>query len=258
MKIETELAQKIISLIDLTSLSGNETLADVIQICQSAMTPYGNTAAVCVYPNYVQTAKNFLAAKGCKKMKVATVVNFPSGQQSIKKVVADTQLAIKHGADEIDIVLPYHDLITGNVDSVTTMLSACKQACTEKAALKVIIESGELGTPELVKAACQLSLNNGADFIKTSTGKVPVNATLEAATWILESIKESGNKQVGIKISGGVKTYEQAVEYLTLTQKIMGDHWIDSDHVRFGASSLLMDVMTHIEQTSALTSRALK
>lgn len=257
MKIDRKAAQRIISLIDLTSLSGTESHADIIQLCESANTPYGHTASVCVFPKYVQTAKNCLDSKGLLKIKIATVVNFPSGQESIEKVVADTQLAIKHGADEIDIVLPYRDLMAGKIDCVEAMLRACKQACNNKVVLKVIIESGELDTTKNVIKACELSRQQGADFIKTSTGKVAINATHEAATLILESIKQSGDKHVGIKVSGGVKTMEEAADYLRIAKNIMGDEWIDKNHFRFGASSLLNNVVRHIENKTPLPSQAM-
>ncbi len=255
MEIDKKVAQRIISLIDLTSLSGTETPAQIILLCESARTAYGNTAAICVYPQYVQAAKTFLDANSLT-IKIATVVNFPSGQESVQKVVADTQLAIQHGANEIDIVLPYQDLMADNVDSVEAMLHACKQACSNEAALKVIIESGALDSPANITKACELSLKHGADFIKTSTGKVRVNATHSAAKLILDAIKESGKLNVGIKISGGVKTVEEAVDYLAIAQNIMGDKWINERHFRFGASSLLNNVLEHIQQTGQLPSKA--
>jgi len=257
LKIDKKVAQRIISLIDLTSLSGTETPSDIIQLCENASSPYGDTAAVCVCPKYVQTAKAFMASKKILNIKIATVVNFPSGQASIEKVTADTRLAIKHGADEIDIVLPYQDLMAGNIDSVEAMLHACKQACNNKVALKVIIESGELDSPENVTKACELSLEYAADFIKTSTGKVSVNATHEAAKLILESIKQSNDRNVGIKVSGGVKTIEQAADYLAIAQSIMGDEWIHKGHFRFGASSLLNNLVKYIQKTSQHPSETL-
>jgi deoxyribose-phosphate aldolase len=250
MNTARHVAERILLLIDLTTLSGSETDLDIIQLCKSAMTDYGNTAAICVYPKHVTTVKTFFASVGNSQIKLATVVNFPTGEESIEKVIADTRLAIEHGANEIDLVLPYQALMAGDIQSVEAMLSACKHACADQAALKVIIESGVLCTPELIVQASELCLKHGADFIKTSTGKVKVNATQEAAQLILQTIKDSGRLDAGLKVSGGVKTLDEAKQYLSIAQQIMGDDWINPAHFRFGASSLLNHIIDAIEQTA--------
>ncbi len=245
--INPNLARRVIGLIDLTSLSGSETERDIEKLCESAASQYGHTAAVCVYPRFVGLAKSCLQRFVASDIAVATVVNFPTGDDPIEKIVADTELAIINGADEIDMVLPYRAMLAGDLSHALTALWACKNACAGKARLKVIIETGELESPQHILQACDLCLEVGADFIKTSTGKVAVNATLPAAMAILEVLKTS-NASRGIKISGGVKTLEEAADYLDLTERMMGADWIDSRRFRFGASSLLNDVIDCIKQ----------
>lgn len=167
---------------------------------------------------------------------MATVVNFPHGGTDIEATVAETKQAVADGADEIDVVLPYKAFMDGDKDTAAALLTATREACKGKV-MKVIIESGVLAHAALIAEASRLSIECGADFIKTSTGKTPVSATLEAANAMLEVIRESG-KPVGFKASGGVRTTEQAADYLTLADKIMGPKWANVKTFRFGASGL--------------------
>ncbi|XOV79860.1 MAG: deoxyribose-phosphate aldolase [Aestuariibacter sp.] len=242
-------------MIDLTSLNGNETEDDIVKLCESSGSCYGSTAAVCVYPQFVRLAKSHLTKIGKSNIAVATVVNFPSGQEPIEKIIKDTELAIAHGADEIDIVLPYQSLLAGDVQQAEMILKACKNVCANNAVLKVIIESGVLESAEHIRRACEVCFSVGVEFIKTSTGKVKVNATPSAALEILQSIKASGTN-TGIKVSGGVKNLDEAAEYLSLAQQVMGDSWIDSRHFRFGASSLLSTVIDYLQQHSRTDNQA--
>lgn len=228
-----EQAKRALGLLDLTSLNDNDTDEAVITLCRKAHGEFGHTAAVCIWPRFVKLSKKELEGT---PVRVATVVNFPHGGTDIDATVAETKQAIADGADEIDVVLPYKAFMSGDKESARALLKATREACKGKI-LKVIIESGVLTHADTIADASRLSIECGADFIKTSTGKTPVSATPEAANVMLEVIRDSG-KPVGFKASGGVRTTEQAVEYMTLADKIMGPKWISPKTFRFGASGL--------------------
>lgn len=227
-----------LSCMDLTSLNTSDTEQTIINLCQQANNHYGSVAAVCVFPQFIATAKAHLAPG----IKVATVTNFPDGSSDIQRAVSETQQAVVAGADEVDVVMPYNALIAGDESTAFELIKASKAACGNNAKLKVIIESGELVTESLIAKASQIAINAGADFIKTSTGKVAINATLQAAKIMLTQIQQSG-KQVGFKAAGGVRTVSDASDYIQLTQSIMGEQWLTPENFRFGASGLLQDVL---------------
>lgn len=235
-------AAQALKLMDLTSLNEDDTHAVITKLCQQADTPAGTPAAVCVYPAFIATARKVLAQNGLNNVKVATVTNFPHGNDDIAVAVAETRAAVAEGAHEVDVVFPYKALIAGNSDVGHQLVQQCKQACGDEVLLKVIIESGELKTAELIKQASEISIQAGADFIKTSTGKVAVNATPEAAEIMIQAIKDSG-KDVGFKAAGGVRNAEDAQVYLNIAADIMGESWISEAHFRFGASSLLGNLL---------------
>ncbi|OHX16627.1 deoxyribose-phosphate aldolase [Chromobacterium amazonense] len=239
-----EAARRALSLMDLTTLNDDDTDAKVIALCQKAKSQDGTVAAVCVFPRFVPIAKKTLREAGCPEVLVATVTNFPHGNDDVAIAVAETRAAIAYGADEVDVVFPYRALMAGNRDIGFELVKACKEACGDKL-LKVIIESGELNDPALIRAASEISIRAGADFIKTSTGKVPVNATLEAAGVMLNVIKEQGGK-CGFKAAGGVKSAAEAKQYLDLAGGLLGDAWVNAAHFRFGASSLLANLQIEI------------
>jgi deoxyribose-phosphate aldolase len=248
------IAQRALSLIDLTSLTDSETEEEIITLCRQANSIGGVTAAICIFPRFVPLAKKTLKAQQTPQIKIATVTNFPHGNDDIDIALAETQAAVAYGADEVDLVFPYRALMAGNEAIGFDMVKVCKKACGEFAKLKVIIETGELKSPALIEQASEIAINAGADFIKTSTGKVAVNATPEAAQIMLEVIKNK-NTNVGFKPAGGVKNVEDAAVYLTLADSILGSEWADNNHFRFGASSLLnslLDTLGHsTENTSA-------
>ena len=238
-------AKRAINLIDLTSLTNEETEEDIIKLCQQAKSIAGNTAAVCIYPRYIPLAKQTLSQQNTPEIKIATVVNFPDGNNNIANAVEETKAAIALGADEIDVVFPYSTLIEGdknNKDCGYELISACKEVCGNNILLKVIIETGVLKSPHLIKQASEIAIDAGAGFIKTSTGKVAINATLEAAQIMLTVIK-SKNPNVGFKAAGGVKNINDVIAYLQLAEEIMGIDWCTAQHFRFGASSLLNNLL---------------
>lgn len=249
-------AQQALLMMDLTSLTDSETADEIKALCQQAKSPAGNTAAICIYPRFIPMAKKFLAEQGTADVKIATVTNFPHGRDDIAIAVAETKAAVAYGADEVDVVFPYNALKQGNTDIGFELVKACKAACGDNVQLKVIIESGELATESLIKQASELSIKAGADFIKTSTGKVSVNATPEAAKIMLSAIKEHA-PHVGFKPAGGVKSAEDAKVYLDMATEILGSEWLTKARFRFGASSLLANLLNtlgHQTEKQATTS----
>ncbi|WP_417617978.1 deoxyribose-phosphate aldolase [Oceanisphaera sp.] len=236
-------ALKAVGLMDLTSLNESDSEQSIAALCQQAITPVGTVAAVCVYPRFIGTvAESLRRLNVSERVAIASVVNFPHGNHSIGQVEQEITAAVLAGANEIDLVLPYRQLMAGDETFALAMVRAARVAC-HGAILKVIIESGELGSPALIARASELAISGGADFIKTSTGKVAVNATLPAAEVMLKSILASG-KDVGFKAAGGVRTTADAQQYLQLATRIMGPDWVTPAHFRFGASSLL-DQLLH-------------
>ncbi|MCG6656861.1 deoxyribose-phosphate aldolase [Halomonas campisalis] len=235
-------ARQALALMDLTSLNDDDTDAAIEALCQRAQTPVGTPAAVCVYPAFVVAARRALTAYRLNDIvKIATVTNFPHGGDDIMAAARQTRAAVASGADEVDVVFPYRALMAGNEAVGVALVEACRQACGS-ATLKVILESGELAAPSLIRRASELAIEGGADFLKTSTGKVEVNATLEAAEIMLQVIRDSG-KEVGFKAAGGVRTAAEAQAYLQLAERLMGADWITPAHFRFGASGLLDDLL---------------
>lgn len=235
-------ARQALHLMDLTSLNEDDTEQSILALLDSVRPELGLPAAICVYPKFVKLVKQELTQRGWLSVNVATVTNFYDGEQALEVVLAETQQALLNGADEIDLVIPYKEISAGIVDNAQAYVSQSKLLCTEyKACLKVIIESGELKDPKLIKNASELAIRAGADFIKTSTGKVPVNATLEAAEVMLEVIKTSG-KSIGFKAAGGVKTVSDASAYLRLAEAKFKIDTVTAQQFRFGASGLLKDI----------------
>lgn len=231
-------ARQALSLMDLTSLNDDDDDATIEALCRRAKTPVGTPAAVCVYSAFVVTAKRALTAYGLgNTVKIATVANFPGGEGEIIEVAREVRAAVASGADEVDVVFPYRALMAGDEEHGRELVDACKSVCAD-AALKVILETGELGDPALIRRAGELAIAGGADFLKTSTGKVTVNATLESAEILLTLIRDT-DPEVGFKAAGGVRSAEDAQAYLQLATRIMGSDWLTPAHFRFGASSLL-------------------
>jgi deoxyribose-phosphate aldolase len=239
-------AQLGISLMDLTTLNDDDTDQKVIDLCHKAKTAAGNTAAICIYPRFIPIARKTLNELDCEDIKIATVTNFPHGNDDIAIAVLETRAAVAYGADEVDVVFPYRALMEGNETIGFELVKACKEECGEDTLLKVIIESGELKDPALIRKASEIAIDAGADFIKTSTGKVPVNATLEAAEIMLTVISEK-NSKIGFKPAGGVKDAAKTAEFLAVAARILGEDWISPSTFRFGASSLLTSLLHTLE-----------
>uniref|UniRef100_A0A0G4I4E2 deoxyribose-phosphate aldolase n=1 Tax=Chromera velia CCMP2878 TaxID=1169474 RepID=A0A0G4I4E2_9ALVE len=240
-------------LIDHTSLGDGDTEEEVKRLIDDAVSADTNskttTAAVCIWPRFVKFAKGY-----SPDIPVATVVNFPLGQDKEEDVVAETKGALEAGADEIDLVIDYNLLKTDTAKgeaAAESLVRAVKTACGEKIPVKVILETGELQTSELIGAASRAALRGGADMLKTSTGKVKVNATPEAAELMLTEIKNSGREGVGFKAAGGVRSLADAEVYMGIAERIMGKDFVDPATFRFGSSSLLKTLQQHMGTAKA-------
>lgn len=238
--LTTEQKRKLISLIDLTRLEQNDNENCVRSLCQMAKESPTAVAAVCLYPSFIKLAKSELAA--CK-IKIATVVNFPRGRDNSASVNAQIKQAIADGADEIDMVMPYYHYFNNEAPRVADMICAAKQACGPRHLLKVILETGELKQHDLIITASHDAIRAGADFLKTSTGKVELGATLKDAQAILSVIQLYPHRKTGLKVSGGIRCPEQALDYLNLAKNMMGETFISSKTLRFGSSSLLQKLI---------------
>jgi deoxyribose-phosphate aldolase len=231
--IEPDLVALLRGLIDLTYLGEDDDSA-VDELCAKA----AGVAAVCVYPEYIARAKNKLEDK---KIKIATVVNFPHGNSSLDTVLQEIDTATALHADEIDVVLPYQDFVNGQFHTVNHFLTAVRKRCGNKI-VKIIIESGALLKPALIRLAGQMVIDSGADFIKTSTGKIEVGATLAAAYTLLTLIEQSKSSAIGLKLSGGIRSVADAHAYLYLARAVMGKAWLNPRTLRIGASRLIDDL----------------
>lgn len=244
--------QLAIRMMDLTTLEARDTPGKVRQLCAKAMRPDVHlpdipaVAAVCVYPNMVRVAREALGNSGVKVAAVATA--FPSGMSSRKVKIEETKYAVHEGADEIDMVISRGHFLAGEYNYVSDEIAAVKAACGS-AHLKVILETGELSTLDNVRLASDIAMYAGADFIKTSTGKVQPAATLPVTLVMLEAIRDfyyREGKMIGMKPAGGIATAKLALQYLVVLHETLGDAWMHPDYFRFGASSLANDVLMQI------------
>lgn len=240
------------SMIDLTTLEGMDTPGKVRMLCRKARQPIQGfddvptVAAVCVYPRLVPVAREELEGTDIHIAAVATY--FPSGQVSLGERLDDVRLAVEAGADEIDMVISRGAFLAGHYGEVFEEVARTKEACGD-AHLKVILETGELQTYDNVRLASQIAIDAGADFIKTSTGKVKPGATMPVTLVMLETIRDHylrTGQMVGMKPAGGIRTAKLALRYLSMVKETLGDRWLDPDWFRFGASSLLNDVLMQI------------
>jgi deoxyribose-phosphate aldolase len=242
----------ILNMIDLTTLEGRDTEQKVKKMCYKAANLYTafenipTVAAICIYPSMVKIAKKELLNTSIKVASVST--GFPSGQSLLSVKLFETQLALDDGADEIDMVISRGKFLEGEYNYVFDEIAKIKELCKNRT-LKVILETGELGALDNVRIASEIAIYAGADFIKTSTGKIQPGATLPVTLVMLQAIKNYHNKtgiQVGIKPSGGISTSKLALDYLTMIKEVLGDAWLNNSLTRFGASSLTNDVLDQI------------
>ena len=242
----------VLNMIDLTTLEGMDTEGKVRQLCYKARHLHDSVddlptvAAVCVYPNFVKLAKSEVEGAGIKVASVATA--FPSGNSSLEIKLDDVKMAVQGGADEIDMVISRGRFHGGDFQDVFDEIAAVKEAC-EKARLKVILETGELGTFDKVRRASDIAIAAGADFIKTSTGKIKPAATMPVTLVMLEAIRDhffKTGQMVGMKPAGGISKSKLALHYLIMVKETLGPEWLTNEWFRFGASSLANDVLMQI------------
>jgi deoxyribose-phosphate aldolase len=262
-KEKINLIKLAVSLIDLTSLEGNDTEEKIINLCKKAIKPveeendFPHCAAVCVYPALLKCATKALKKSDVKLASVAT--GFPSGQYPLKIKLADVKYCLEKGVNEIDMVISRGEFLMGNYDYVYDEIRKVRKIC--KAAkkpvhLKVILETGELGNYENIWNASFIAMLAGADFIKTSTGKIPAAATLPNVYVMCEAIKDYHNItriKVGIKVAGGIRTTEEAINYITLVKDLLGEEWLTPELFRIGASSLLNDLLVKYKELNSRT-----
>jgi deoxyribose-phosphate aldolase len=246
-----------ISMVDLTTLEGKDSAGKVRQLCRKAIRPepadptIPHVAAVCVYPNLVSVAREALAGSGVKVASVAT--GFPAGLVPLPLKIEDARRAVAMGADEIDMVIDRGAFLAGEHDRVFEEIVAVKDACGS-ASLKVILETGELETYDNVRAASELAMAAGADFIKTSTGKIAPAATPSVVLVMLEAIRDhyrETGRRVGMKAAGGIRTSRQALHLLVLAKETLGDAWLDPGLFRIGASTLVNDLLMQLAKEAS-------
>lgn len=253
---KVEALKLILSMIDLTTLEGQDTPGKVRQLCQKAIHLHGampglpHVAAICVYPTMVSIAKEALAGHDINIASVATA--FPSGMSTLSVKLDDTRTAVDAGATEIDMVISRGAFLAGDYRYVFDEIAAVKEACGD-IHLKVILETGELGTLDRVRKASVLAMHAGADFIKTSTGKIVPAATMQVTLVMLQAIRDfyyETGKMIGMKPAGGISTAKLAVHYLVMLRETLGNAWMTPEWFRFGASSLANDVLMQLMKQS--------
>lgn len=253
---KVEALKLILSMIDLTTLEGQDTPGKVRQLCQkaihlhAAMPGLPHVAAICVYPTMVSVAKESLAGHDINIASVATA--FPSGMSTLSVKLDDTRMAVDAGATEIDMVISRGAFLAGDYRYVFDEIAAVKEACGD-ARLKVILETGELGTLDRIRKASMLAIHAGADFIKTSTGKIVPAATMQVTLVMLQAIRDfyyETGKMIGMKPAGGISTAKLAVHYLVMLRETLGNAWMTPEWFRFGASSLANDVLMQLMKQS--------
>jgi deoxyribose-phosphate aldolase len=247
---DADFARRALKLLDLTELSDACREDHVEALVQKAMTAHGPVAAVCIWPQFVTLAKSRLKGKG---VKVATVINFPKGGDDVERAIEDTAEAIDDGADEIDLVMPYHAFLAGDELTARSMIGEVRDEIGDAGRLKVILETGAFPDQDSIRRAADLAIDCGADFIKTSTGKTPVSATPEAVRTMLGAIKAS-ERTIGLKPSGGIRTLEDAKTYLAIVDAEMGPVWASAGTFRFGASGLYDALLAVIEDRAPVAS----
>ena len=238
-RTEQEVARIALACLDLTSLNDNDREADVIALCQRAASRHGAPAAVCVWSHLAQVAVQHAPAG----VRVAAVANFPDGGTDVQRALTDTACIVQAGAHEVDVVLPYRALLAGDDKVCGELLRAVRHAC-DGLTLKVILETGELREPRWMQRAARLALAEGADFLKTSSGKTTVSATPEAARCLLQEMADDPRARatVGFKAAGGIRTVADAAHYIDLVDELLGPTALVPQRFRFGASGLLGDI----------------
>jgi deoxyribose-phosphate aldolase len=238
---DSAMVRRIVSLMDLTSLNETDDAAAIVRLSGLAVSKAGTVAAVCTWPRFLSVARNALHGTG---VPIAVVTNFPSGAATAEQAAGETAAAVDHGADEVDVVFPYRALLAGDAAVGLALVQKCRDACGNRAILKVILETGQLSSPDTVRRAAEIAVAGGAQFLKTSTGKTLPGATPEAAAVLLDVIAQARNRgtAVGLKISGGIRDVAAARAFLDQYELRFGSGSATPANFRIGASTLLSDL----------------
>lgn len=242
MECDNTLAQKAIELLELTSLNADDNQERIAALCQRALTPVGNVAAVCVLPRFAGLARRTLDDLNARDVRVVAVVNFPNGGFPIATVESEARAALLAGADEIDLVYPFNAQLGGDKQIGAQLVAACKAVCGRRAPLTVTLETGVLRDPQIIHQVGRVAIREGATFLKTSTGKQIVSATPQAARILIEAIAELG-APVGLKAAGSVRTLGEARTYINMAYARFGSFWLEPERLRLGGSSLLDELL---------------
>jgi len=239
---ESAIARRIVSLMDLTSLNETDDEAAIVRLSRLAVSKAGSVAAVCVWPRFIPVARNALRETG---VRIAVVTNFPEGAAGVEQAAEETAAAVARGADEVDVVFPYRALLAGDAAVGLALVQRCRGACGDRALLKVILETGQLGAPDTVRRAAEIAVAGGAHFLKTSTGKTLPGATPEAVAVLLEVIAQAreGGTAVGLKVSGGIRSIAAARAFLDQYELRFGSGSAAPANFRIGASTLIGDLL---------------
>jgi deoxyribose-phosphate aldolase len=239
---ESAIARRIVSLMDLTSLNETDDEAAIVRLSGLAVSKAGSVAAVCVWPRFIPVARNALRETG---VRIAVVTNFPEGAAGVEQAAEETVAAVARGADEVDVVFPYRALLAGDAAVGLALVQRCRGACGDRALLKVILETGQLGAPDTVRRAAEIAVAGGAHFLKTSTGKTLPGATPEAVAVLLEVIAQAreGGTAVGLKVSGGIRSIAAARAFLDQYELRFGSGSAAPANFRIGASTLIGDLL---------------
>ncbi len=239
---DSAMARRIVSLMDLTSLNEWDDEAAIVRLSGLAVSKAGAVAAVCIWPQFMSVARNALLGTG---VRIATVANFPAGAATVEQAAGETAAAVADGADEVDVVFPYGALLAGDAATGLALVQRCRSACGDRALLKVILETGQLGSSETLRRAAEIAVSGGAHFLKTSTGKTLPGATPEAAAVLLEVIAQSRDRggAVGLKVSGGIRSFAAARDFLDQYERRFGSRSATPANFRIGASTLIGDLL---------------
>ncbi|OSR68800.1 Deoxyribose-phosphate aldolase [Pseudomonas syringae pv. actinidiae] len=250
---DERLARKAIELLELFALNIDDTEQRIVGVCQRAWTPVGPVAAVCVLQRFVCLARTTLDRMYARDIKVVAVVNFPHGGSNVDLVASEVRSALMSGADEIDVVYPFRALLGGDRQTGMELLSTCARLCSGRAKLTATLETGDLRDSQMILDACRDAIASGADFIKTSIGKAAVHVTPQAARIMLGALADVGG-QAGLKVAGGLRTFEEARLYMALARGRFGPQWVNIRRVRLGGSSLLDDLLARLGLLEASSS----
>jgi deoxyribose-phosphate aldolase len=238
-------ARQAIGLFELMALNVDDTESRIAGLCQRAMTPFGPIAAVYVLPRFVLLARTTLDRLGLPGVHVISLVNFPYASSGLEIAASEARASVMAGADEVDLVFPFHSLLSGDAQTGMDMVAACRAECGQRTSLTVTLEVSDLRDPQIIRNACRSAITCGADFIKTNTGKLAGSPTPQAVRIMLGAIAEVGG-QVGLKCCGGLRTFADARQFLDMALERFGPQWLTPQRVRLTGSSLLDDLLLQL------------